>query len=154
MNPANHNADSAAESKVAESATEQDAKILELHETLRRVLQRYKDLSFMETPEWAFEEELPVRKANEILRDKYSASVYEEFYLLRRLARSARRLRKYQRMYEKLISEGRPARSSVSEDYDLTDYDLTMSDLEERIEKWAGRVDDLLQEFSDLKSNQ
>lgn len=63
-----------------------------MRDTLRTLLQRYRDFSFMETPEWDTEEELPVQDAQRILDEGVSEVVEEEFYLLRDMSKKMQRV--------------------------------------------------------------
>lgn len=66
---------------------DKDAQLVELRDTLRTLLQRYRDFSFMESPEWDTEEEVPVKDAQRILDEGASETVEEEFRLLRKMSK-------------------------------------------------------------------
>jgi len=69
------------------SQDNQDGRVVALRETLSTLLQRYKDMAFMESPEWETTEELPVKNAEELLDDPDTVVKEKEFYLMRKLSR-------------------------------------------------------------------
>ena len=122
-----------------------DAKILELRDTLRAVLQRYQDLSFMDTPSWDFTEEVPVQDARRMLRrDEYSEEIYQEFYALRKLARAVR----YYRKYLTVLREIEEDVTSI----EATDLDITEEELEEKVASWREKMYERLDKYISLKA--
>lgn len=122
-----------------------DAKIFELRDVLESVLQRYQNLSFIETPEWDFTEEIPVRDARRLLRkDKYSEKIREEFFILRRLASAVRLYRKYLDVLRQIEQDITSIES--------TDLEITEEELEEKVAHWREEMSERLDEYVDLKA--
>lgn len=71
---------------MSDDSTQKDGKIVDLRDTLRTLLQRYKDVSFMDSPEWETSQEIPVNEAERILDDEETAVVEREFNVLRKLS--------------------------------------------------------------------
>jgi hypothetical protein len=63
-----------------------DGKVVDLRDTLSTLLQRYKDMAFMDSPEWDTGEEIPVKEAERLLEDDTTSAMEEEFYLMRDLS--------------------------------------------------------------------
>jgi len=115
---------------------ELDAKIFQLRDTLQTLLQRYRDLSFMEAPAWETDQEIPVKNAKKMLRkDKYSEEIREELFLLRKLANAVR-------LYEKYRQAKQETSAVLDEDVDP----------EEKTEHWHGKIIERLNQYLDLKT--
>lgn len=69
------------------STDEVDARLKEATDALETLLQRYRDLCHLETPEWEPERERPVKDAKNVLNGDYRDVIADEFTLLRNLSR-------------------------------------------------------------------
>lgn len=131
---------------IHKETTKRDAKILELRNTLKSVLQRYQDLSYMETPEWDFSEEIPVRHARKVLKDEYSEEICNEFFQLRKLVRALRIYKKY-----------RSALASVENGTVFEKLEINLADLDElesKVDDWWEKVKQRLDTYLNLKTNE